>query len=137
MARMTEAGQRLFDEKAQLADLIAEHRPNVVSEGTPSRERTRVKCDGPMCDFYAEHRRYWTAVQAHDAHLYEVISAYVDRVRAPEQRKLKAFRELAEEWQRLWDDPPQKWRYILSRTMPVLAAGPAAKRIRAILEGES
>lgn len=68
-----------------LTALVAEHRPNVVNEeigvlgGEPGERtwRTRVKCDGDDCGFYAEGPRYWDVVRQHNAHLTDVLVSFL------------------------------------------------------------
>lgn len=82
--------------KIDLAVVVARHRPNVVTEEIGVVDgyrgertwRTRVKCDGADCGFYAEGPRYWDVVREHNAHLVEVLSTEVEPlIRADERRR--------------------------------------------------
>lgn len=78
---------------ADLTAILAEHRQNAVVETVG---RTRVKCDGETCDFYVHHRSYWRAVELHDTHLAEQITAAgFGPVRAVEAERDEALRVLA------------------------------------------
>jgi hypothetical protein len=76
-----------------LAGITKVHRPNYVTEGVwsldPERStlRTRVKCDGADCDFYAEERSWYAALDLHSAHLAQVLAEYVAEREAQAARK--------------------------------------------------
>lgn len=38
---------------------------------------------------------------------------------------------LAARWQQAWENPPQKWRHLLARTVPTISLGAAAAAVRA------
>lgn len=92
---------------ARVECIVADHRPNVVTEEIGVIDgylgertwRTRIKCDGGDCGFYAEGPRYWDVVRVHNAHLVDVINTEL----APAIREA-ALNEAVARLQVRWDE---------------------------------
>ena len=84
--------------REELAAHLHEHRPNYVTEKVglliyPSGWRTRVKCEGNRCDFYAEDESWYSALAKHDEHAADALLASPALARVMGEAKAEAWDE--------------------------------------------
>lgn len=89
------------------------HRPNYVTEGSVETEsvRTRVKCDGDDCDFYAEHRSWYAALGKHAEHVADLLAARDARIRED------ALAPIREQLAAAWDEGVDASEYNLVQSV--------------------
>lgn len=111
------------------------HRPNYVTEEIgpkPLHWRTRVKCDGDDCGFYAEDESWFRALDAHSEHVAGLLAPHMGVDAAGEvdwRTTALGYRDEVGDVREMWNEDRARLRLALARA-------DAAERVVAAVEAK-